>query len=165
MKKFLMFLFIFLYTGCASMHSQAGAVPNALIYEHRIPQNEKITQVVTDEKGLVKQIIPWAEITTNSAKVGNSIANVVQAFKGNFGFPFGMIPDIVSTSLEQGQKYQKETADQEVEKVYWVEGMTSLEVETPSKLIIKVNKLDTTESSSKSNSKVEVKKDAEKSSV
>jgi len=156
MKKYLS-IFVFLITGCASIHSQAGAIPNGIIYEHRIP-NKPIQQVVTDDKGLVKQIIPWADITTNSAKVGNSIANVVQAFKGNFGFPYGMIPDMLNTTLEQGQKFQKETSNQEVYKVYWVNGMTKLNIELPDKTIIKAN-IDNIESGSKINSKVEVKAD------
>lgn len=137
MKKYLSLILLFL-TGCASIHSQSGAIPNSILYEHRIP-NKPVAQVVTDDKGLIKQIIPWGEISSNAPALGNSVANIVQAIKGNFGFPFGMIPDMVNTTLEKGQKFQKETSDQEVYKVYWVQGMNKLDVELPDKTKIKAN--------------------------
>lgn len=138
MKKiFLSFIFMML-TGCASMHSKAGALPNAEIYVHRTPKPHEAV-VIKDDKGIVKQIIPWAEVTANSAKIGNSVANIVQAIQGHFGFPFAIVPELVESSLKGAKDLKEETADQEVYKLSWVNGINNLDAELADGTKIKIN--------------------------
>ncbi len=138
MKKVFLFTIFMMLTGCASVHSQYGAVPNALIYEHREPK-EKVSQVVTDEKGIIKQVIPWGEISENAPAIGNSVANIVQAINGYFGFPFSIVPELVSGSLKGAKDLKEENQEQEVTKVYWVEGMKNISVTLPNNIKIEAS--------------------------
>ena len=109
-----------------------------LLYEHRIPKAIN-AQSVVDSKGIVRQIIPYGEITQNAPAIGNSVANIVGAIKGNFGFPFGIVPELVGKSFSGIKDLKEESKDQEVYKINYVDGIDSMKATISDGTVIEIN--------------------------
>lgn len=141
MKKIIFYFLImfFIFSGCTSLKSNVGAIPTGELYIHRIPTKQDVQKVVVDDKGVVRQIIPWGEVTNNASRIGNSVANIVGAVRGSFGFPFNIIPELTEISLKGARSLKEETENQEVYKLNWCEGMKNLDVTLADGTRLKVN--------------------------
>ena len=132
MKKLLAIcLASLLTTGCASIAGSNNSRSH-ILYEHRTPV--KKTAIIEGAKhGILEQALGFksSDIFDNAGEISLGTAEIVKAIAGTLGFPYVIIPQIISSTMKGARYLKEETADQEVSKLYAIDGMLKIEASLP----------------------------------
>lgn len=116
--------------GCASV-AGANNSKSHILYEHRTPI-EKTAIIQAAQHGLLAQAgLNTDKVLDNAGEVSLGVAEIVKAVTKSGGFPFVIIPNLIKGSFSGIAEIKEENADQEVSKMYYVDGMKSLKSKLP----------------------------------
>lgn len=125
MYRLSILLVAILMSGCITT-TGANNTKSHILYEHRTPVAQTAIEAAAKSGLLGKAGIDMNKVVDNAGEVTLGVSEIVRAVTGAAGFPYAVIPTIMSSAFTGASKFKEETADQEVTKLYYTEGMTEI---------------------------------------
>lgn len=141
-KKFLIMLLavIFTLTGCASIPSVSGSnnSKSHILYAHKTPI-QKTLIIEGGKAGVLDKVAGdmGTQIIANAGEVSLGASEIVKAIMGVAGFPYVIIPNLVNGVFKGVESLKTETREQEISKLYFVDGMSEIEATMADHTVIK----------------------------
>ena len=126
-------------TGCASTLPAVAGANNSkshILYEHRTPI-QKTAIYEAAKAGVLGELgFPTNKIWENAGEISLGAADIVKAITKLGGFPYSIIPQVISGVFKGITQMKEETSDQEVSKLYYTDGMAKMSATLPDHAVI-----------------------------